>query len=234
MIEKLMQIGFTKNEAIVFEALVHYGEISASELSKKVSIDRSVTYNILDNLVLKGFVSHISKNGKKRFFVKKAESLLIPLQEKLFIATDLMKTVEEKQKILAQVTDVSIHEGKDALKILDSEWIKAKKIYALNVVGKADQLIPYHMAQIRHKAHKKTEAKVIVSSAEGKEAMKLYGIKPKVIPKKYWNNVPVVIHEDIVLITTFEKDKPLSIRIQNKNIADAFRKDFELIWELIK
>ncbi len=229
-----MRIGFTKNEAIVFEALVHYGELGASELSKKISIDRSVTYNILDNLILKGYVSYISKSEKKKFFIKKPESLIIPLQEKLTIATDLMKTVQEQQKISTHVTDISIHEGKDALKMLDSEWLNARKIYALNVIGKADLLIPHHMAQIRHKAHKKTETKVIVSSTQGKEAMKLYGIKPKIMPQKYWNNVPIIIHEDIVLITTFEKDKPLSIRIQNKNIAEAFRKDFELIWDLIK
>lgn len=229
-----MQIGFTKNEAIVFEALINYGEISASELSKKVSIDRSLTYNILDNLVLKGHVSHISKNGKKRFLVKKPESLLTGLQQKLSIAAEVMKTIEEKQKVLTYITDVSVHEGKDSLKMLDSEWLSAQKIYALNVVGKADKIIPYHMAQIRHKAHKKTEAKVIVSSIAGKEAMKLYGIKPKVMPKKYWNNVPIVIHEDIVLITTFEQDKPVSVRIKNKNIADAFRKDFELLWDLMK
>lgn len=233
MIEKLMQIGFTKNEAIIFEALVHYEKISASDLSKVVGIDRSVTYNILDNLIIKGYVSYISRDGTRRFFIKKIESIIIPLQEKLSIATDLMKIVEEKQKISVEITDVSIHEGKNALKMLDSEWLKAKKIYALNVVGKADQLIPYHMVQIRHRVHKKTHAKVIVSSTEGKEAMKLYRIKPKVMPKKYWNQVPIVIHEDIVLITTFEKDKPVSIRIQNKNIADAFRKNFELIWDLM-
>ena len=229
-----MQIGFTKNEAIVFEALVNYGEISASELSKKVSIDRSVTYNILDNLVLKGHISYISKTSKKRFFVKNPDSLLIGLQQKLSIAADVMKTIREKQRISTYITDVSVHEGKDSLKMLDSEWLSARKIYALNVIGKADKIIPYHMAQIRHKAHKKTQAKVIVSSARGREAMKLYGIKPKIMPKKYWNNVPIVIHEDIVLITTFEQDKPVSVRIQNKNIADAFRKDFELLWGLMK
>ena len=229
-----MEIGFTKNEAVVFEALIHYGEIGASELSKKVSIDRSVTYNILDNLILKGYISHISKEGKKRFFVKNPESLLIPLQEKVSIATDLVKIVKEKQKIVTGITDVSIYEGKDALKMLDLEWLNAKKIYALNVIGKADQLIPYHMAQIRHKAQEKREVKVIVSSKEGREAMKLYGISPKVMPEKYWNNVPIVIHEDIVHITTFEKDKPTSIRIKNKDIAEAFKKDFKLIWDLMK
>jgi len=232
MKEKLIKIGFTKKEALIFEALVNYGEITASELSKKVSIDRSVTYNILDNLTLKGYISYISKDRKKRFFIKKSESLILPIQEKMSIAADLIKSIEEKQKISTQITEVSIHEGKNSLKLLDSEWLNAKKIYAINVIGKADKIIPYHMAQIRNKAIN-TKAKVIVSSEEGKKAMKLYGIKPKIMPKKYWNNVPIVVHDDIILITTFENDKPTSIRIQNTEIANAFKKNFELIWDLI-
>ncbi len=234
MKERLMRIGFTENEAIIFGALVSSGELAASELSKKVSIDRSVTYNILDNLILKGFVSYILREGKKKFFVQNPESLSNSFIEKMNIASELAKEIREKQKNTNHPLVLSVHEGKDALKVLDTEWLNAKKIYALNVIGKADSLIPYHMAQIRHSAPKNTEAKVIVSSEEGKKAMELYGLKPKVMPKKYWNECPIVIHNDVVLISVFEDEKPIAVRIQNKTIADAFKKDFELLWGLMK
>jgi len=233
MKEKLQKLGFTPNEAIIYCILIEYGELNASEISKKASIDRSVTYNILDNLILKGYVSHILKNGKKVFLINDVESLIEPLKEKIVIASDLSKKIKQKQKSETYPIEVSVHEGKNALKTLDAEWLYSKKIYGLNVIGMADKVIPYKLEQIRKNAHKNTKAKVIVANEQGKEAMKLYGITPKVLPEKYMNKAPIIIHNDIVLITTFENEKPYCIRIKNKTIAHAFKKDFELMWDLM-
>ena len=69
MKNKLLKLGFTNNETIIFETLVIYGDLGANDISRKVGIDRSVVYNILDNLIMKGYVSQINKQGKKRFFI---------------------------------------------------------------------------------------------------------------------------------------------------------------------
>ncbi|MAG02221.1 hypothetical protein CMI42_02695 [Candidatus Pacearchaeota archaeon] len=243
MKNKLIEIGFTNNEAKIYESLVNNGELSASEISKKVSIDRSVTYHILDNLILKGFVSYIEKKGKRRFLVKNPDSLLISLNERLDIANNLVKQIKACSKKENNIIDISIYEGITSLKVLDSEWTKSEQIYALNVTGKAEEIIPYHMAQMRLGKNKLKEAKIIVSSdkAEGlvknrenKKVLQENNVKIKVLPKRYWNEVPIVIHDDVVLITIFEDDKPHNIRIQNKKIAGALKKNFEYLWSLMK
>ncbi len=67
MLEKLKKIGLSGKEAIIYSALVKSGESTANELAKITSTNRTVTYNLLQQLVDKGLISYVNKN-KKRFY----------------------------------------------------------------------------------------------------------------------------------------------------------------------
>ena len=48
--EKLQQAGLTGNEAKVYLELLKKGELSASDVAKKISMDRTLTYTVLNHL----------------------------------------------------------------------------------------------------------------------------------------------------------------------------------------
>jgi hypothetical protein len=127
-----------------------------------------------------------------------------------------------------ETLDVSLHEGKASLKLLNSLWVNSTFIYGLNVTGKAQKVIPYTMAQLQFKIKNKN-IKLIASSTQASKASKQEK-RVKVLPKKYWNNVPVVIFDNFVVITVFSGDKPSSVKIESKEVADALKKNFEFIW----
>jgi len=79
------ELGLTKNEGKAYEALVKFGKLSASEVSKHSGVSYSRIYDVLDSLANKGLVE------------------VVPEKTKKFVPTDpasLLKLVEEKEKAL--------------------------------------------------------------------------------------------------------------------------------------
>ena len=79
------ELGLTKNEGKAYEALVKFGKLSASEVSKHSGVSYSRIYDVLDSLADKGLVE------------------VVPEKTKKFVPTDpalLLKLVEEKEKAL--------------------------------------------------------------------------------------------------------------------------------------
>src|SRR3989338_8160728 len=98
MKEELQKLGMTKSEALIFELLVKYGEISGSQLAKKSGIDRSTTYNLLSSLNAKGFVSYAIKNGLKTYQISNPENLKKFAEEKDQIANSLIEEIKRISK----------------------------------------------------------------------------------------------------------------------------------------
>ena len=65
--EKLRKAGLTGNEAKVYLELLRKGALSANDLAKKISMDRTLTYTVLNHLIEKGLVNYVIKE-KKKFF----------------------------------------------------------------------------------------------------------------------------------------------------------------------
>jgi len=61
MIEKLQQIGLSKKEAQIYLALAKKPETTANGIAKATSSNRTVTYNILQQLLEKGIITYFKK-----------------------------------------------------------------------------------------------------------------------------------------------------------------------------
>jgi sugar-specific transcriptional regulator TrmB len=68
LINDLMYIGFTQNEARTFMALISHESASASILVKKTGIRDSKIYQVLDRLEKKGFVT-VQEGTPKKYMV---------------------------------------------------------------------------------------------------------------------------------------------------------------------
>jgi sugar-specific transcriptional regulator TrmB len=106
MREKLIGLGFTNNEVIIYEILCKYEALTANELAQKSGIDRSVTYNLLTSLNTKGVVTSLTKNHKKRFFITDPTNLLTEIKARENIAKEVIEEIKHLKK--NQTTDISI------------------------------------------------------------------------------------------------------------------------------
>ena len=61
--EHLTKAGLTGNESKIYLELLKNEELTANELSKKVSMDRTLAYTVLNHLIEKGLISYIIKQN---------------------------------------------------------------------------------------------------------------------------------------------------------------------------
>ncbi|MDD3302354.1 MAG: helix-turn-helix domain-containing protein [Candidatus Gracilibacteria bacterium] len=69
LIDILKSFGLTQKESQIFIFLYQYGKKPASTIAKHIGDERTNTYKSLLQLVKKGFISEITKDGTKLFFV---------------------------------------------------------------------------------------------------------------------------------------------------------------------
>ena len=97
--DKLRIAGLTGNEAKVYAQLLKKGSLSANELAKKIGIDRTLTYTVLNHLIERGLVNYVIKKNKKFFEAADPENLLNPIKEKEAFIKDLIPELRRIEKL---------------------------------------------------------------------------------------------------------------------------------------
>ncbi|MFA5953043.1 MAG: helix-turn-helix domain-containing protein [Candidatus Pacearchaeota archaeon] len=230
--EQLTQAGLTRNESKVYLELLKSEELTANELSKKISIDRTLTYTLLNSLIEKGLISYIIKQNKKFFKAEKPENLLNPLKEKEVFVTDLISELNKIQKEVAIPYEIKVFEGKEGLRNLMNLIIKHKKVDSFGGTGRAYDLLYEMQATIKNLNRKELLGRIIFSEKFKSHEIKNY---PQIQSKslKLDSEATTTIFGDYVSIH-IAKEKPLIILIKNKNIAESYRNHFELLWKIAK
>ena len=227
--EKLKEAGLTGNEAKVYLELLERGELSANQIAKNIGMDRTLAYTVLNHLIEKGQASYIIKKGKKFFNCSNPQNLLNQIKAKEVLVSDLI-TELKKIKVKEQAkTEINVYEGKEGIRALIREIIKEKQVLSYGGTGKAYDLL-YEMPAIAKKLEKtKAYAKVIMGKKyAGHKFSKLKNIKVKIVDIE--SEATTSIFGDKVSIHLI-KDKPITIVIKNKDIANSYRNYFNYLWK---
>ena len=227
--EKLKQAGLTGNESKVYLELVKKGKLSANQLAKNLSLDRTLTYTILNNLVGKGQVSYTIKGNKKFFNVANPENLLNKIKSKEIIVLDLIKELNKIKSKKQVETDINIYEGPEGIRILMKLMFKEKELLSFGGTGRAYDLLYEAPAFAKQLEKIKFPVKVITQpSSKAHEFTKFKNVKTKFLDIN--SEATTSILGDYVSIHLI-KDKPIIILIKNKHIAQSYRNYFNFLWK---
>lgn len=233
----LLELGFSKNEAKVYTALLRLGSSTATEISKQSKLHRTNVYDALERLVEKGLVSHILKDEIKYFEAADPETLMGILKEKEIQLREILPRLLLDKK-LATKTKAHISEGLSAVKAVLNNFLEYKKpilVYGIpkEAIGLMHSfIIHYHKRRIEKKIPMKH-----IYNVDAQDRIEYLNTLPyteaKYLPKEY--NSPVstnVCGAEVVLILWSKV--PLVIQIESKEIADSYEKYFELLWGIAK
>ncbi|NQT50198.1 winged helix-turn-helix transcriptional regulator [Candidatus Kuenenbacteria bacterium] len=73
--QELLAIGLTDKEAEVFVSALQLGYASVHEIAQKSGINRTTTYTHVKNLIARGLINVVEKNGKVFYVAEKPEKL---------------------------------------------------------------------------------------------------------------------------------------------------------------
>lgn len=230
MIEELQEIGLSKKESLVYSELVKFGELSANEIAKRISTQRTVVYNILQQLLEKGFVNYIKREGKRIYSISNPQLLLSLFKEKEIIAQDLIKEISSIKKEFPSEKSVEVYEGIQSMRNLFEEIKSAKELRVINATGKIFENLKYSSEHIVKSIKKISKVRIIGVPSMKKTKLIFFGFKIKYLPDRAENLATTFIFDNVLIIQIL-KDKPFLIKIKNKEIFEGYKKDFDVLWK---
>ncbi|MDP3917251.1 MAG: helix-turn-helix domain-containing protein [Nanoarchaeota archaeon] len=230
--EKLKTCGLTRNGAKVYLELLKHDLINGSQLAKKSGLDRTLTYQILNNLIEKGLVHYIIKSHKKYFGANDPKNLLNPLKEKEAFIKDFIPELRSLEKIKEEEQEINIYEGIEGLRSLMREIIKEKSFCAFGATGRAYDVL-YELPRIGKELTKKGFGARIIMNTEYKtqEILKLKSVEARFLDIK--SEATTTIFGDKVSIHVI-KERPIIIMIKDKDIVESYKNHFEVLWKVAK
>jgi predicted transcriptional regulator len=239
MKKELRGLGLTENEVDVYLALLRLEDAGISKITNQTGLHRQVCYDVLDRLMEKGFVSYVLKNGKKHFNSlepKKIIDLIDKRKEGLEnILPVLMKMTSEKEKGVS----VELVKGKSVLKTIYNDIFRVmrktkKPMYAMGITE--NKFLDFDPVTINQhirllKKHRMKEYLLSKQSAKyffgGKQS------NYRLLPDHMFNPNPTHVYGNRVAIIIWG-NPVYGILIKSKQMANAYKKYFKLLWGLGK
>ena len=236
--EQLKQIGLTDNEVRIYLFLLKNDISNPSKISQKLGLHRGYVYDTLRRMQEKGLVNSILKNNKKFFQATNPQGVTELLRMKLEnfekIAPDLnvMMNFERKE------TRVELHKGKKVYQTLLKDMIacvgKNEEVFIIGVDENTLQkkVAPIYLKQYLNAINTKNIKEKIIIKKGGKK-IKSPNLTYKEVDKKFIGNTAQLIYHNKVAVFILGTPYHLIV-IDNKEVANTYKKQFELLWKVAK
>lgn len=240
----LLGVGLTNNESEVYLILLKLREAKAYDISKYTTISRSHVYDSLNSLVGKGLVNYIIKSKKRFYKITDPENLINLLEEKEEKLREKKENLKREIKSIKEEritpSKVEIHEGIEGIKYILNDIIKDgvdkkyKEILVMNSFSKEEFIksVPEHVWERFWNLRKKHKVFSRQLFSKGKTITKHPYVESRVLSKEYFNDKVVhSIYGNKMIYFIFAL-KPLIIKIESEEIANLYKKQFELLWKI--
>ena len=235
----LKELGLTNNETEVYLTLLKTGSISVNEIAEKSGLHRQAVYDALDRLLEKGFVSFVIKNNKKYFQGINPEKILEYLKEKednfKYILPDLLNLT----RLPREDTFVEFFKGKAIVRTVYRDIIKEfQKNSGTVMISGVDErkfmeedkiALKQHLLKLRKL---KSKEKILVKEGD-KYFVEGPQTKYKWISEESFNPTPIYVYNNKLTVIIWGNPN-YAIIIKNRNLADAYRKQFNMLWKISK
>jgi sugar-specific transcriptional regulator TrmB len=223
----LEELGLTESESKVYLALLELGPSLAGIISRKTGIHRRNVYDITERLIKKGLIGYILRNNRRLFEAVNPERLLDIIKEKekgLNENLEILKLMYMKTK---EKQETNFYKGVEGLKAVFQEQLNEKEVLILGASQSAFEVLPFYFKWYdEDRKKKKIKVRIIASSRMNK---KIPLAEIRYLPQKYANPLAINIYGNKVAIILWKKN-PVCVVLSEKEIADGYRKYFELMW----
>jgi HTH-type transcriptional regulator, sugar sensing transcriptional regulator len=235
--EALKELNLNDKEIKVYIALLMLGQSPVNIISKKANINRVTTYDVLELLSEKGFVSYVIKSGVRYFEAVDPSKFIDDLKEKQEKIQEVLPELNSIKSSLLKKPEIETYEGISGLKSIFNDILNENKetwfIGAPRMLNSLEFYFPHFIKQKRKQG---IFSKVITQDCESMRKYK------KEAPKKYINmkfidesiEITKIIYGNKIAFLTFKEKESIGTVIQNNEISDTERRLFELLWKIAK
>lgn len=235
--EIFKELGLTNNETEVYLTLLQTGSISVNSIAEKSGLHRQAVYDALDRLLEKGFVNFVIKNNKKHFQAIHPEKIEEYLKEKEEKFKSLLPDLIKLTQIPKEDTFVEVFKGKSIVRTVYRDIIKEfqnrQGEVLISGVEEKKFIEEDKIALQQHlKRLQKLKCKERIILKKG-DTQFIEGSQTEYrwIPEESFNSTPIYVYNEKLTIIIWGNPN-YAIIIKNKNLADTYRKQFDLLWKI--
>ncbi|MBM3233867.1 TrmB family transcriptional regulator [Candidatus Pacearchaeota archaeon] len=243
-LSELMKLGFNRNEARVYLALVKFGKADARMIIKETKFHKNIVYDNLDKLIDKGLVGFIIEGKKRRFQIASSNSLVKffedeekELEEKKKSAELISKEINKIAKHLPEKQEASIFRGIKGIRAFYNETLKGEDYVVFGAPQESISIMGelfwenYNLKRIENKL----SVRMIFNPSIRYHGKKLVNKHTKI---KYFEgdfepSTETHIQGNKVGIIVWG-ESPVLFLIEDKKVAESYLKFFEKMWKSAK
>jgi HTH-type transcriptional regulator, sugar sensing transcriptional regulator len=246
--DSLRDAGLTDGEIKVYVGLLELGSSTAGPIVRKSGVAKSIVYQILEKLIQKGLVSYIVKEKTKYFEAGQPNKLLDYIDER---DRELHENRTEVESLIPQLFAKIHGKGGSTAKIFEGfKGMISVHEHTYDILKKGDEFfyfgIPseqpehFHLywqrdhlrrvkagIKVRMLFHPDTPKEVLINRNSYKGCDSRY--MPVAIDTPAW----FMGYKDVAVLS-IPSSKPITIEIQNEEIARSFKSFFESYWKKSK
>ena len=240
----LEQVGLTAGEARTYLALLELGESTTGPLVQKAHVAKSIVYHLLEKLAEKGLVSHIVKEKTMYFQAAEPRRLLDYIEQR---KKELEQTEQGMQAFVEKIAHFQ-HTPESTVRVFTGfKGLMTVHEHTYDCLKRGDEYlylnIPANQPSYFHsfwlKDHKKRiragiSCRLLFAQdtnpgiLQSRNAFK--GCQARYMPLSIKSPVWFMTYKNMSVIS-FAAENPLTIEVQNQEIADSFKAYFEEFWK---
>lgn len=239
--KSLENIGFTKNEAGVYVALLELGRGTVAKIAERAGINRTTGYNLLSTLVQRGMVSSSGKGARQEYVAESPDRLVAYMKKE---AEDLVANLSAASSLVPELKSihnvserpkVRFYEGKEGLESVYEDTLTSHEtIRAYAAVDDMHKTLPdYFPKYYQRRVKEGIVIRAIIPATDiGKDRAEKDRAEMRetaLVPTDRFSFTPEInIYDNKVMIASWREQ--LGIIIESAEIADAMKKIYELSW----
>lgn len=234
--EELRNFGLSDNEIKIYLVLLKSGTTTPLQIAEKTGLHRPYIYDALARLMEKGFVSSITIKKKKNFQATQPKRLLELFKSKLEDFNKIVPQLEKIEKTAKGEIKVELFKGKRAFRLeLDDILANVEEGGKVLGIGLDDKkfigIEPIYMRKYFNKiGEKRITERIIMAKGTGK-VPEAKTTKYRFLDEEFIGNTATLIYANKIFLM-FLGEPNIAIIIENKEVSDTYRKQFELLWKI--
>jgi HTH-type transcriptional regulator, sugar sensing transcriptional regulator len=237
----LEDLGLTQAEIKVYLALLELSTATAGPLLEKSGLQNSVVHRALNTLIEKSLINYIQEGKRKVYQATDPENFYGFIDEKKRKFKQILPELKKKQGFAKKTEKATVFKGKRGINEVYTIMISSRgKEY--NTFGGGNEVTNKIMGEhwwknlhLKRIANKLPSRQVFdkTISKFGKELNKKRLTKIKFLPHQFAQLTETVIVGNKVAVAVFTEN-PYAFLIEDKVVADGYRKHFKALWNLAK
>ena len=236
----LAELGFSKNADAVYAALLESGSVTVTKLQEATNLHPQIIYNAVDELQREGLASFVHERGRRYFRASSPEILADIQRDRLSKIEHVLPALLQKHEKHRQQS-VFVYSGNADFQKARERVIrsipKGGCYYVINNGGKKFRqamegtYTEQERVRIKRGVHKKVLDFKDSHDEIGQPSGEAEGLSEyRYLPNIEGGPTSTLFGGNFLRINVWS-EPVLTIRIENKELVESFRRYFDVLWE---